>query len=141
MRKLVVTENITLDGVIELNGDWFNPGGGGDDLLATMREQDATCDAVLLGRQTYEDFRGYQSRGETYYGRDYGTQGQATRERYSGSSYAQSGGFRDSKYASKPGGYRDSKYATPGNTAPKQFGRRPDALNLLPTHQYDPVVF
>jgi hypothetical protein len=80
-----------------------------------------------LDRGQYEDFRGYQSRGKTYYGRDYGTQGQATRERYSGSSYAQSGGFRDSKYASKPGGYRDSKYATPGNTAPKQFGRRPDA--------------
>jgi hypothetical protein len=80
-----------------------------------------------LDRGQYEDFRSYQSRGKTYYGRDYGTQGQATRECYSGSSYAQSGGFRDSKYASKPGGYRDSKYATPGNTAPKQFGRRPDA--------------
>src|SRR3954454_989542 len=80
-----------------------------------------------LDRGQYEDYRGYQSRGQTYYGRDYGTQGQATRERYSGSSYAQSGGFKDSKYASKPGKYRDSEYATPGNTAPKQFGRRPDA--------------
>ena len=80
-----------------------------------------------LDRGQYEDYRGYQSRGQTYYGRDYGTQGQATRERYSGSSYAKGGGFRDSQYASKPGGYRDSKYATPGNSAPKQFGRRPDA--------------
>ena len=39
-----------------------------------------------------------------------------------------SGGFRDSKYASKPGGYRDSKYATPGgNSAPKHFGNRPSS--------------
>jgi hypothetical protein len=77
-----------------------------------------------LDRGQYEDYRSYQSRGQTYYGRDYGTQGQATRERYSGSSYAQSGGFKDSKYASKPGGYRDSQYATPGggSSAGKTFG-------------------
>jgi hypothetical protein len=78
-----------------------------------------------LDRGQYEDFRSYQSRGQTYYGRDYGTQGQATKERYSGSSYARSGGFKDSKYASKPGGYRDSEYATPsGSSTPRQFGNR-----------------
>jgi hypothetical protein len=76
-----------------------------------------------LDRGQYEDFRSYQSRGQTYYGRDYGTQGQATRERYSDSKYAQGGGFRDSKFASKPGKYRDSDYATPsGQTAPRKFG-------------------
>src|SRR3954451_13705049 len=76
-----------------------------------------------LDRGQYEDFRSYQSRGQTYYGRDYGTQGQATQERYGASKYAQGGGFRDSKYASKPGKYRDSEFATPGgNSAPKRFG-------------------
>src|SRR5512141_279982 len=56
-----------------------------------------------LDRGQYEDYRSYQSRGQTYYGRDYGTSGQATRERYSDSKYAQGGGFRDSKFSSKPG--------------------------------------
>ncbi len=59
MRKLIVTENITLDGVIEMTGDWFDPQGGGDDLQEAMHEHDAACDAVLLGRQTYEDFKSY----------------------------------------------------------------------------------
>lgn len=59
MRKLVVTENITLDGVIEITGDWFDPAAQDDGLLATMREQDAEADAVLLGRVTYEQFKGY----------------------------------------------------------------------------------
>jgi hypothetical protein len=77
-----------------------------------------------LDRGQYEDYRSYQSRGQTYYGRDYGTQGQATQERYAGSRYAQSGGFRDSKYASKPGKYRDSEYSSPGGSAPRQFGSK-----------------
>lgn len=59
MRKLVVTENITMDGVIELEGDWFDPSAAADDMRAVEREFEAACDAVLLGRQTYEDFRGY----------------------------------------------------------------------------------
>lgn len=59
MRKLVVTENITLDGVIELTGDWFDPTAQDDGLLATNRGYAAQADAVLLGRQTYEDFKGY----------------------------------------------------------------------------------
>lgn len=32
MRDLIVTENITLDGVIEATG-WFDPAGGEEDLL------------------------------------------------------------------------------------------------------------
>jgi hypothetical protein len=87
-----------------------------------------------LDRGQYDDFRSYQSRGQTYYGRDYGTQGQATRERYSGSKYAQGGGFRDSKYASKPGKYRDSEYATPsGQTAPRQFGKGSSSPSYRPS--------
>ncbi len=63
MRKLVITENITLDGSIEMIGDWFNPAGSTDkdesDLNAHLQELDVTCDAVLLGRQTVTVFRGY----------------------------------------------------------------------------------
>ena len=61
MRKLVVTENITVDGVIEATEGWFGVTGGDAtaDIDATMREQMKAEDAVLLGRQTFEDFRGY----------------------------------------------------------------------------------
>ncbi len=73
----------------------------------------------------YHDYRTYQQTGRTYYGRDavdglpkYGTQGTATADRYSGSSYAKSGGFKNSQYASKSGNYRDSHYSTPGASNP-----------------------
>jgi len=76
-------------------------------------------------RYEYNDYRTYQQRGQTYYGRDegsqapkYGTQGTATQQTYAGSSYAKSGGFKDSQYASKPGGYKDSKYASPAMKDP-----------------------
>jgi dihydrofolate reductase len=59
MRKLVVTENITLDGSIEMLDDWFDPQLQDDDLLAESHRQDADSDALLLGRRTFEDFRGY----------------------------------------------------------------------------------
>jgi hypothetical protein len=86
-------------------------------------------------RGEWEGYRTYQNRGQTYYGQDsggsapkYGSQGTVTQNRYSGSTYAQGGGFRDSKYANKPGSYRDSKYASPGardanaDHSPKRFG-------------------
>ena len=61
--KLVVTENITLDGVIEATGGWFSPEGedGADtsDILAVLREQMRQESALLLGRVTFEEFRGY----------------------------------------------------------------------------------
>lgn len=73
----------------------------------------------------YRDYRTYQQTGRTYYGRDavdglpkYGTQGTATADRYSGSSYAKRGGFKNSQYASKSGNYRDSHYSTPGASNP-----------------------
>ncbi len=89
-----------------------------------------------LPRDDWEGYRTYRDRGQTYYGRDYeseapryGTNGTATQERYSGSTYARNGGFRDSPYASKSGGYRNSPYATPGarnpsdESSPRVFGR------------------
>ena len=63
MRDLIVTENITVDGVIDAAGGWFAAGGGDDDdqsdMLDALREQAQAADAVLLGRVTFEDMRGY----------------------------------------------------------------------------------
>jgi len=63
LMRLVVTQNITLDGVVDLSDDWFRPAGadGAHDveLETELRRQDETCDAMLLGRRTFEDFRGY----------------------------------------------------------------------------------
>lgn len=60
-RRLIVTQNVTLDGSIEMLDDWFSPESAGDenDLIEEMARQDATCDAVLFGRRTFEDMRGY----------------------------------------------------------------------------------
>ena len=61
MRRLIVTENITADGRIEMLDDWFNPSPEGDiqDWLEGMERLGASSDGVLLGRRTFEDFRGY----------------------------------------------------------------------------------
>ena len=62
MRTLVVAENITLDGVIDAEGGWFDPGGAAadtSDVVAAIAEQSAAADAFLVGRQTFEDMRGY----------------------------------------------------------------------------------
>jgi dihydrofolate reductase len=63
MRTLVVTQNITLDGSIEMLGDWFDPQaqGGVDmsDLMAEIMRLTQQGDGLLLGRRTFEDLRGY----------------------------------------------------------------------------------
>lgn len=63
MRTLVMTQNITLDGSIEMLGDWFDPQGdeGVDnaDLVEWQQRDSADADAFLVGRQTFEDMRGY----------------------------------------------------------------------------------
>jgi dihydrofolate reductase len=63
MRDLAVTENITLDGVIDASEGWFSvvdvPGVDQSDLQATLREQAQAADAVLFGRVTFEEMRGY----------------------------------------------------------------------------------
>jgi dihydrofolate reductase len=60
-RRLVVTENITANGIIEFIDDWFDPGDQDDseDLFAVMQRQMAREEALLLGRKTFEEFRGY----------------------------------------------------------------------------------
>jgi dihydrofolate reductase len=63
MRTLAITQNITVDGSIEMLGDWFDPQGQGDtdnsDLLEELHRQDGDTDALLLGRRTFQDLRGY----------------------------------------------------------------------------------
>jgi dihydrofolate reductase len=63
MRDLVVTENITLDGVIDASAGWFSvadePGVDQSDLVAALRAQSEAADAVLFGRVTFEEMRGY----------------------------------------------------------------------------------
>jgi dihydrofolate reductase len=58
MRDLIVTQNITVDGVVEA-GDWFDAGGGGSDLLDVLNEQASRADAFLTGRLTFEAMRGF----------------------------------------------------------------------------------
>lgn len=57
--RLVITQNMTADGAVEMLDGWFDPSVSDEELAAEQRRQDETCDAVLLGRQTFEDFRGY----------------------------------------------------------------------------------
>ncbi|WP_353718340.1 dihydrofolate reductase family protein [Dyadobacter sp. 676] len=55
MRKLIVTEWISLDGVFDAStmNEWFNPYHS-DSRAAVIRETIADCDAMLYGRVTYE---------------------------------------------------------------------------------------
>lgn len=62
--ELVVTENITLDGVVDATEGWFDPAGdeeGADtsDILEVLQGQMEAEDGLLLGRVTFESFRGY----------------------------------------------------------------------------------
>jgi len=68
MRKLIVTENISLDGVIEAKDYWFGPAGDADpaepetdqsDLADEIRQQREAADAFLVGRITFEQMRSY----------------------------------------------------------------------------------
>ena len=59
MRKLVVTENITVDGVIDMAAGWFDPLAKDvdqSDIIATNAEHSAAADALLVGRNTFEAF-------------------------------------------------------------------------------------
>ena len=62
MRKLVVTENITVDGVIDLAAGWFDPLAKNvdqSDIIAANAEHSAAADALLVGRNTFESFRDF----------------------------------------------------------------------------------
>jgi hypothetical protein len=121
---------------------------------ALLRDLLSNHDYRPFDRYEYEDYRNYQTRGQTYYGHDsssnapkYGTEGTATQNRYSSSTYAHSGGFKSSPYASKSGGYRDSQYASPsahdagGDHSPKTFGHNasPSPSHAPPVRTYHPA--
>ena len=63
MRTLAITENITVDGSIEMLTNWFDPQRQADadknDLLEEQQRQGGQADAMLLGRHTFEAFRDY----------------------------------------------------------------------------------
>jgi hypothetical protein len=60
MRTLVVTENITLDGVIDMSGGWFDPLAQDVDrseIAEVTAEHSTATDALLVGRHTFKAFR------------------------------------------------------------------------------------
>ncbi|KMS68162.1 dihydrofolate reductase family protein [Prauserella rugosa] len=59
MRTLAITQNITLDGCVEMLDDWFDPMVDNAELEAETLRHDERCDAVVLGRRTFEAFRGF----------------------------------------------------------------------------------
>src|SRR4051812_3967358 len=63
MGRIVITENTTLDGVVEADGGWFAPAGATDvdesDQLAVVQEQAAASGGFLTGRVTFGQMRGY----------------------------------------------------------------------------------
>lgn len=64
MRELIVTENITLDGVVEATDNWFGPAGSPSqvdqsDHEQAIREQREAADGFLVGRLTFEQMRSY----------------------------------------------------------------------------------
>ncbi len=62
MRTLAITQNITVDGAVEMLGDWFDPADQDEEQLAATHRLSAGGDALLLGRHTFEAFRGYWPR-------------------------------------------------------------------------------
>ena len=52
MRKLVITQNITVDGAIEMLGDWFDPQLADEDLVAESHRH-GRRGRCGLGRQTF----------------------------------------------------------------------------------------
>jgi len=62
MRTLAITQNITVDGSIELLDDWFDPLAQDEELAAEIRRQSAQEDVLLLGRRTFEELRSFWPR-------------------------------------------------------------------------------
>ena len=59
MRTLAITQNTTLDGRIEMLGDWFDPTAERPDLNAEVLRQSEAEDVLLVGRRTFEDLRSF----------------------------------------------------------------------------------
>ena len=58
MRDLVITQNITVDGVVEATGDWFASAGEDDpEVDAALAAQRDASDGFLVGRETFVGMR------------------------------------------------------------------------------------
>ena len=60
MRRLVVTENITVDGVIDATGGWFDPTDATvdqSDLIEQTQRHSAAADDAAIGRLLHPDVR------------------------------------------------------------------------------------
>ncbi|MBV9505972.1 MAG: hypothetical protein JO323_13305 [Acidobacteriia bacterium] len=118
---------------------------------ALMRDLLFNHSYIPVPRYDWEGYRTYHDRGQTYYGRDfgsdapkYGTNGTSTQDRYAGSNFGKSGGFKGSQYASRSGSYRNSPYASPSARNPgadsdgRVFGRNHEEPRVSPPHNYRP---
>ena len=56
MRKIINSTYVTLDGVVENPQDWPELGGFGDQGYQLQDDLIQTCDALIMGRRTYEGF-------------------------------------------------------------------------------------
>ncbi|MBJ7288149.1 dihydrofolate reductase family protein [Williamsia sp.] len=59
MRDLVITQNITVDGVVEATDDWFGRAGGDPEVDAALAAQRDASDGFLVGRETFVGMRDY----------------------------------------------------------------------------------
>ena len=60
MGRLVITQDVTVDGVVEALDDWFAPQeGDATDQLDAGREHMTAQSVFLVGRRTFEDVRGF----------------------------------------------------------------------------------
>ncbi|MCO1653663.1 dihydrofolate reductase family protein [Pseudonocardia humida] len=62
MRKIVITQNLTADGVMDMSGGWFDPAAQGvdqSDLVEVNRVHQDAADVLLVGRGTFESFRDF----------------------------------------------------------------------------------
>jgi dihydrofolate reductase len=62
MRRIVITQNITLDGVIEIEQPWFDvtvDTEQGRELADVTAEHAAASDGFLVGRTTFEEMRSF----------------------------------------------------------------------------------
>ncbi len=60
MRDLVITQNITVDGVVEASDDWFGRAGEVDpEVDAVLARQRDASDGFLVGRETFVGMRDF----------------------------------------------------------------------------------
>ncbi len=63
MRKLIMAEFLTLDGVMEASEEW-QPSYVSEDVAEAIQTSILTSDAALLGRVTYQMFAAYWPRAQ-----------------------------------------------------------------------------